>query len=457
MSNSGIIHILGAAGTVTGSKYLIEANDKKIMVDCGLFQGLKELRLLNWNNLPVDVSAVDFVLLTHGHLDHVGYLPRLVKSGFNGKIYGTAPTLAIAEIVLKDTARIQEEEADYANKQGYSKHKPAQPLYGVRDAEQTLTHFSEIKTDEWIDFDGDIKVRFQANGHIIGSTFIEIHFAGKKFVFSGDVGRENDALMAPPKRPQEADILFVESTYGDRLHQPENIQEHLRKVIQDTVGKGGSVIIPSFAVERTQTLMYLIWQLKKSGKLPDLKFVMDSPMGANVLEVFQHYHEWTNLSAEDYSSMFSIFKIVSSFKETMALIDSPAPKVIIAGSGMVTGGRVLNYLQEYVGRPETTVLFVGYQAEGTRGRKLQDGTHEVKIYGRYYPVKAQIETIHGLSAHGDQKDMLNWLSEIKNKPEKIFVIHGEKQAAETLLVKIQDSYGWNCTVPSLYDIVKIQG
>ncbi len=455
MSNIGLIHILGAAGTVTGSKYLIEANGKKMMVDCGLFQGLKELRLLNWNSLPVEVSAIDFVLLTHGHLDHVGYLPRLVKSGFNGKIYGTAPTLAIAEIVLFDTARIQEEEADYANKQGYSKHKPAQPLYGVKDVEQTIPRFKEIKTDEWIDFGSDIMARFRTNGHIIGSTFIEIHVAGKKLVFSGDVGRENDVLMVPPNRPQEADILFVESTYGDRLHQPENIQEHLRKVILDAVARRGSVIIPSFAVERTQTLMYLIWQLRKSGNLPDLKFIMDSPMGKNVLEVFQKYHAWTNLSAEDYASMFGIFHIVSSFKETMAIIDSPLPKVVIAGSGMVTGGRVLNYLEEYIGRPETTVLFVGYQAEGTRGRKLQDGTHEIKIYGNYYPVNAHIETIHGLSAHGDQKDMLNWMSEIKNKPEKVFVIHGEKQAAETLLVKIQDSYKWDCTVPALYTIAQM--
>jgi len=457
MNNQGTIHILGAAGTVTGSKYLIEANDKKIMIDCGLFQGLKQLRLLNWNNLPVDVAAIDMVLLTHGHLDHVGYLPRLIKSGFKGKIYGTAPTLAIAEIVLKDTAKIQEEEADFANKKGYSKHKPAQPLYGVEDAERTLAYFNEINPDEWIDFGNDINVRFQTNGHIIGSTFIEIHFAGKKFVFSGDVGRDNDVLLAPPKRPQEADILFVESTYGDRLHQPEDILEHLKKVILDTHAKGGSVIIPSFAVERTQTLMYLIWQLKKSGSLPEMNFIMDSPMGANVLKVFKQCNVWTNLSFDDYSSMFDVFKIVSSFKETTAFINSPMPKVVIAGSGMVEGGRVLNYLQEYIGKTETTVLFVGYQAEGTRGRKIQDGTHEIKIYGNYYPVKARVETIHGLSAHGDQKDLINWISEIKNKPEKVFIIHGEKQAAETLLVKIQDSYGWDCTVPKLYDVVKIQG
>jgi metallo-beta-lactamase family protein len=454
MNQKGFIHILGAAGAVTGSKYLIEAQGKKILVDCGLFQGLKELRLLNWDSLPVDASTIDFVLLTHGHLDHVGYLPRLVKTGFTGKIYATAPTLAIAEIVLKDTGKIQEEEAEQANRNGYSKHKPAKPLYDLKDVEQTLGHFNEIKIDDWVEFGGDIKVRYQTNGHIIGSAFIEIHIAGKKFVFSGDVGRESDVLMYPPKRPQEADILFIESTYGDRLHPKEDTQEHLKKIILDSIEKGGSVIIPSFAVERTQTLMYLIWQLRKSGAIPEIPCIMDSPMGANVLEVFQKFREWHKLSTDDFSAMCKIFHIVSDFKETMAIMKTGLPKIIIAGSGMVTGGRVLNYLQEYIGKPETTLMFVGYQAEGTRGRKLLEGCHEIKIYGKYYDVKARVEMIPGLSAHGDQKDLLDWISEIKNKPEKIFIIHGEKQAAETLLVKIRDTYGWDSIVPKLYEIVE---
>jgi metallo-beta-lactamase family protein len=456
MNQSVFIHILGAAGTVTGSKYLIETPQKKILVDCGLFQGLKELRLLNWDYLPVDAASIDFVLLTHGHLDHVGYLPRLVKSGFTGRIYATAPTIDIAGIVLNDTARIQEEEAEHANTQGYSKHKPAKALYDVKDVEQTLPHFTEVKLDEWIDFGNEIKVRYQSNGHIIGSAFIEIHISGKKFVFSGDIGREDDVLMYPPKRPREADILFIETTYGGRLHPGEDIREHLKKIILETLSKGGSVIIPSFAIERTQTLMYLIWQLRKSGELPDIPFIMDSPMGANVLEVFQKYRDWHKLSSEDLSSMFKIFHIVSDFKKTLEIIKTAFPKIIIAGSGMVTGGRVLNYLQEYIGKPETTLLFVGYQAEGTRGRKILDGNHEIKIYGRYYEVKARIEMIEGLSAHGDQKDLLHWMSEIKNRPERVFLVHGEKQSADTFRVKIKDTYGWDGTVPKLYEIAEIK-
>lgn len=449
------VHFLGAAGTVTGSKYLIETPQKKFLVDCGLFQGLKELRLLNWDYLPVEVSTIDFVILTHGHLDHVGYLPRLIKAGFKGKIYGTDPTLDIAEIILKDSAKIQEEEALRANKDGYSKHSPAEPLYDLKDVEKTLTHFRTIKTNEWVDFGNEIKVRYQTNGHILGSCFIEVHIEEKKFVFSGDVGQESDLLMYPPARPQEADVLFVESTYGDRLHSNENIKEHLKKIILETVEKGGSVVIPSFAVERTQTLMYLIWQLYKEGEIPKIPYIMDSPMGANVLEVFIRHQEWHKLSFDDCSQMCQLFEMVKDYKDTLNWIDTSFPKIIIAGSGMVTGGRVLSYLQSYIGNPQNTILFVGYQGEGTRGRKLLDGAHEIKIYGKYYEVKAQIEIIDGLSAHGDQKDLINWMSEIKNKPEKVFIIHGERQAADTFRVKLKDTYGWDCIIPKLYEIQEI--
>jgi metallo-beta-lactamase family protein len=454
MSQKGFIQILGAAGTVTGSKYLIEAEGKKFLVDCGLFQGLKELRLLNWEPLPIDASTIDFVLLTHGHLDHVGYLPRIVQAGFKGKIYGTAPSLDIAGIVLKDTGKIQEEEAELANKHNYSKHSPAKPLYDLKDVAQTIPLFNVIKTDDWIDFGNNIKVCYHTYGHIIGSAFIEIHIGGKKLVFSGDIGPQEDILLYPPHRPKEADILFIESTYGDRLHPKENVMDRLKDTILQTVAKGGTLIIPSFAVERTQTLMYLIWQLRKSGILPDIPFIMDSPMGANVLDVFNKFHDWIKLSIEDFSAMTKIFHVVSDFKETTAFINNRSPKIVIAGSGMVTGGRVLNYLQEYIGKPETTLLFVGYQAEGTRGRKLQDGVHEVKIYGKYYKVNARIETIKGLSAHADQNGLLQWLNEIKIRPERVMIIHGEKQVADAFRVKIKNVYGWEGTVPKLNDIIE---
>ncbi len=456
MDDKIFIHFLGAAGTVTGSKYLLETPQKKFLVDCGLFQGLKELRLMNWDHLPVDVPSIDFVLLTHGHLDHVGYLPRLIKDGFKGHIYGTAPTLDIAEIILRDSARLQEEETEQANKEGFSKHHPAKPLYTEKDVESTLTHFSPINVGQWMDLGGEIKARFQTNGHIIGSTFIEVHVREKKFVFSGDVGQEEDLLLMPPKRPVEADILFIESTYGDRLHPKEDIKARLKSIILETIAKGGSVIIPSFAVERTQVMMYLLWQLRTANEIPDIPMIMDSPMGRRVLGVFEKHRDWHKLPSAEYRAMCEMFQVVENYQQTLQLIQTKYPKIIIAGSGMVTGGRVLNYLQSYIENPQHTVLLVGYQGEGTRGRQLLEGIHEIKIHGKYYPVKSRIEILHGLSAHGDQRELLDWMSELKPAPENIFVIHGERPAADTFKVKIKDTFGWEAMVPTLYEIVEIE-
>lgn len=455
MENTIFIHFLGAAGTVTGSKYLIETQGKKVLVDCGLFQGLKELRVLNWNYFPIDVKTIDYVILTHGHLDHVGFLPCLIKEGFKGKIYATEPTIEIAGVILKDSAKIQEEEASRANKYGYSKHKVAKPLYDLKDVEKTITHFSPLKTDEWIDLDESVKVRLQGNGHIIGSVFIELIINKKRLVFSGDIGQDNDLLMHKPKKPQEADVLFIESTYGDRLHIHEDLKARLKKIILATIAKGGTVLIPSFAVERTQTLMYLLWQLRKEGEIPEMPMIMDSPMGANVLKIFHKYDKWHKLPLEECDAMCNMFKVVEDFKETQAIISTQIPKIVIAGSGMVTGGRMLSYLQYYLEKPETTIILAGYQAEGTRGRQLIEGIHELKIYGKYYKVKAHIENMTGLSAHGDQQELLNWMNELKKAPEKLFLVHGEKQAIDTFRVKIKDVYGWDAIIPMLYQIIEV--
>lgn len=446
------IHFLGASETVTGSKYLIDTGEIKILVDCGLFQGIKKLRLMNWDYLSVRANEIDIVLLTHGHLDHTGYLPRLVKNGFNGAILGTSPTLDIAEIILKDSGKIQEEDAERANKEGFSSHSPAEPLYTLKDAEKAISHFSGAEAGEWISLYDGIKVRFQYNGHIIGATFIELDIHGKRFVFSGDIGRKEDLLMRPPKKPTKADVLFIESTYGDRLHPEEDLEEDLKKIINDTVEKGGTLIIPSFAVERAQTLMYLLWQLRLKKEIPDILMVMDSPMGANVLNVFHKHHQWHKLSLAECTAMCNAFLIVEDFRETWEIIDLKKPKIVIAGSGMITGGRVLTYLQQYIDRPETTVLLAGYQAEGTRGRQLLEGAAELKIYGKYYPVKAAIRNIHSLSAHADQSELIDWLSDIEKAPEKIFIVHGEPQAADALRVKIKDTYGWTAQIPELYTI-----
>lgn len=449
------IHFLGAAGTVTGSKYFIDTEFQNIMVDCGLFQGVKDLREKNWESLPINAKEVDLLLLTHGHLDHIGFIPRFIKTGYNGPILGTKPTLDIAKIILLDSAKIHEEEAERANKEGYSKHEPAEPLYTIKDAEKAIGHFKVVPEGEAVELSEDTSAKWYCNGHIIGSTFIELTIKGEVFVFSGDVGRKTDFLMRPPKQPTKADYLFVESTYGDRLHPDDDPKEQLKQTVLNTIEKGGSLIIPSFAVERTQTLMYLLWQLKKEKEIPDIPMVMDSPMGKNVLSVFENNQEWHKLSHSECVNMCKAFTIVSAYKETWETIDDPTPKIIIAGSGMVTGGRVLTYLKYAIEKPETTVLLVGYKAEGSRGRKILDGEKEVKIYGKWYDVNADIEHIEVLSSHADQSEVLDWLSQIKPPPKKVFIIHGEPSASKALKAKIEEVYGWNAVVPELLSIVEI--
>ncbi|MFT5848181.1 MAG: metallo-beta-lactamase family protein [Psychroserpens sp.] len=455
MENFVKINFLGAAGVVTGSKFLIETTEKNILVDCGMFQGLKGLRELNWSDLPTDVSSIDIVLLTHGHLDHVGYLPRLIQQGFSGKIIGTAPTLAIAKIILKDSAKIHEEETNKANKEKYSKHHPALPFYTIKDAENTLKLFEVEIEDKWIKLSEHISYRFQYNGHIIGATFIEIDINGKRFVFSGDIGRQNDYLLNTPKTPEWADFLFIESTYGNKLHPIDHTEDILTEIIKNTIHNNGNLIIPSFAVERLQTLMYILWKLYKEHKIPNIPIFIDSPMGNNVLDVFQRFPKWHKLSVQDYNAMCNHVNIIQSYKETWETIDDKRSKIVIAGSGMVTGGRVLTYLQQLIDKPSTTVLLVGYQAEGTRGRQLLEGAHEIRFFGKYYSVKATIKNIESLSAHGDQQDLINWMSDIKNIPEKVYLIHGEPTALDAFRVKIEDVYGWKAKIPKLTDIEKV--
>ncbi len=445
------VQFLGAAGTVTGSKFYIETPDGNFLIDCGMFQGLKELREENWKPFSVDITKIDYVLLTHAHLDHTGYLPRLFSEGFRGKIIGTSPTLAITEIILLDSAKIHEEEADRANEEGYSKHQPAKPFYTSKEAEATLHLFKNAEKDTWITLTKDIQYRFRYNGHIIGATFIELDVYGKRFVFSGDIGRTEDALLFPPEKPKWADFLFLESTYGNRLHPEEDIEGILVQLIQKTIRERSTLIIPSFAVERLQTLMYLLWELYQKNKIPNIPIFIDSPMGNNVLSVFERFPDWHKLSPEQFHAMSNRMNIVTSYKETWETIDDPRPKVVIAGSGMVTGGRVLTYLKQLIDNPTTNILLVGYQAEGTRGRQLLEGTHELKFFGKYYPVNASVHHIESLSAHADQNGLLDWVSNIKNTPEEVFLIHGEATAQDSLRVKLRDTFGWRISIPKLYE------
>ena len=449
------IKFIGGAGTVTGSKTLIESNGIRILIDCGLFQGIKPLRELNWEPLPVLPSTIDFVLLTHGHLDHCGWLPRLINQGFSGKIYCTSPTASISKLILLDSAKIQEEEAEKDNKGNYSKHNLAEPLYNVAQAEKVFPLFRIIKENKEIALDAEISAVFKNAGHIIGACSIELKLENKILVFSGDIGRDNDVLMYPPNKPKYADYIFLESTYGNRIHPNEDVKLLLETFINNTYHINGTILIPSFAVERVQTLMYLLWQLKKEQKLPNIPLIIDTPMGINVLEVFQNNTSWHKLNSQECEEMCKIFTLISNYKDTIDTIYDPKPKVVIAASGMMTGGRILNYMEKYIGNPETTVIIVGYQAEGTRGRKLLEGADEVKIYGKYYPVKAKILEIEGLSAHGDQNDLIHWLSDLETKPKKVFLVHGENQPADELRIKIQEQLGMECSIPLMGQEIEV--
>ena len=449
------LHFFGGAGTVTGSKYLVETATTTILVDCGMFQGLKFLRELNREPLPYLPENIDFVIITHGHLDHCGWLPVLVRNGFKGKIFCTAPTKEIIKIILLDSAKIQEEEAEKANNEHFSKHDQATPLYTVADAEAVFPYLRTIEPNLEVKITDEVYFNFFYASHILGACSVNLMAEGKTLVFSGDIGQDDDVLLFPPKKPKQADYVFLESTYGNRLHPSNNTLLEIETIINNTFHKGGNVVIPSFAVERVQTVMYLLWQLQKEERLPKMPFIIDTPMGIDVIQLFLEFRKWHKLSLEECHEMCRMFTLISDYKDTIAAIYDDRPKVVIAASGMITGGRVLSYLERYIGKPETTVLLVGYQAEGTRGRKLLEGVKEIKMYGKYFSVEANVILVEGLSAHGDQKDLLNWLSELENTPQKVFLIHGENEAADELRHQIKERYNFDCIVPYLGQVVEI--
>jgi len=453
LTNGFSIKFLGAAGTVTGSKFLLSANGMNIMVDCGLFQGLKQLRELNWKDLPTDVSKVDCILLTHGHLDHVGYLPRLINQGFSGRIYCTAPTEDLVQIILKDSAKIQEEDAEQANYHRYSKHSPALPLYTLKDVERTLPLLKSVPDNQFVALKEGIRFRFRKNAHIPGATFIEMDVSGKRFVFSGDLGRPNDPMLQAPEKPEKADYLIVESTYGDRFHPEGSTEDLLLKIIQKSIYNHGPLLVPSFTVDRAQDFMYIIWKLKQENRIPDIPVYLDSPMGMDVSRLFLKYPEWLKLDADVFKEVYKDTRMVTSIEETRRLARNKHPMIIIAGSGMMNGGRILQYLKEHLGDPKATIIIPGYQAAGTRGRSLSEGEPEIKLHGKYFKVRASVEHLHTMSSHADQGEILGWMANIKNKPEKVFIVHGEPHASDALRLKIKDTYGWPCYLPRLFEEV----
>jgi metallo-beta-lactamase family protein len=413
-----------------------------------MFQGLKELRLLNWMDFPFPPSKIHAVLITHGHLDHVGYLPRLVKQGYNGPIYCTEPTADLTEIVLKDSAKLQEEDAEHANKYGYSVHKPAYPLYDTDDVEKTLPLIQTLKADQFFQLNDEIRFRFRKNAHIPGAAFIELKTKNKTFVFSGDIGRPNDPMLTEREMPEKADILLTESTYGDRLHPKISTEKILKKIINKALERHGPIFVSSFAIDRAQDFMYVLWKLVQKGDIPDLPVYLDSPMASQVSKLFLKYPHWIKLKPEIIEKVFKNVRFVTNIAETYALARDKSPKIIIASSGMMNGGRILHYLAKQLENPGATFILPGYQAVGTRGYQLAQGAEEIKLHGKYFKVKAKVEHIHTMSSHADQKELIQWMKNIKTPPKKVFVVHGEIPAADALRSKLRYALGWkNVRVP----------
>ena len=438
---------LGAAGTVTGSRYLVEAGGKRILVDCGLFQGYKPLRLRNWAPFPVPPESIDAVILTHAHLDHSGYLPLLVKQGFRGRIYCTPPTLDLCKLLLPDSGYINEEDARRANRYRYSKHDPALPLYTLADAEEALNYFHTVPFGREFRLDEEITFRFERNGHILGAAWVMFTAEKRRILFSGDIGRPHDLLMRPPVFPAAADYLVVESTYGDRRHEQTNPLDQLAEVIERTASRGGTVIIPAFAVGRAQSLMVGLHTLKTTGRIPNLPVYLDSPMAIGAADILERYLNEHRLSRELCTALAREVTYVHTPDASRQLDGNSYPKVIIAASGMATGGRVLHHLKHLAPDRRNTILFTGFQAGGTRGDRMLRGEKNIKIHGEMVPIHAEIAELDNISAHADYEEILGWLAHMPRAPIHTFITHGEPAAAAAMQAHIAERLGWNCLAP----------
>lgn len=446
----------GAARTVTGSKYLLEAGDARVLIDCGMFQGLKKLRELNWEPTPFDVKSLDAVVLTHAHLDHTGYLPRVVKEGFDGKVYCTPATGKLAELILLDSAKIQEYDAAYANKKGFSKHKPALPLYDGQDVQQTLQQFRDTERGKWFSPAEPIWMRFHDAGHLLGSNMIEVEIRDQdpplKILFSGDVGRYDGPLYHDPAPPPACDYLICESTYGNRDHPEADLLEALEGVVNRAIKRGGVMLMASFAIGRAQQLIYLLQLLKKDDRIPDLPIYLDSPMSVDATKIYREHHDDHDLSEGELVDRQVLggpsFHLCRSAEESKGLNHVKGTAIIIASSGMMTGGRIVHHLKRRLPDKKTTVVLGGYMAVGTRGRRIQDGAETIRMHGEEVPVNAAIEKVPGLSGHADRAGLLRWLQDLPD-PRKVFLTHGEPDSAEALADELSGSRDWDVVVPDL--------
>ncbi len=441
------LQFLGATDTVTGSRYLLRSNDQNLLVDCGLFQGYKQLRLRNWAKAPVRAADINAVILTHAHIDHSGYLPLLVRQGFRGKVFCTAATADLCRILLPDSGHLQEEEAAYANRHGFSRHATAQPLYTKEDASSALKLLKPVALDRaWSPVPG-LQARLSRSGHMAGSSFVRLDDGSRSLLFSGDLGRPNDPVLKPPVRMDGADYLVVESTYGDREHPGDPGLQALAAVINRTAARGGTVVIPAFAVGRAQSLLHAISQLKAQGAIHNLPVYLDSPMAAAALHVYEKHPGELHLSPAECQAMADAAQIVDTPQASQALSARRGPMVIIAASGMATGGRVVHHIKAFAPHKRNTLLFAGYQAGGTRGASITGGAPSVRIHGQEVPIRAEVACLDSLSAHADASEIMQWLGGFTAAPRTTFITHGEPAAADALRQRIGRELGWACHMP----------
>ena len=449
------IQFLGAADTVTGSKHLVEVGGHRILLDCGLFQGFKLFRERNWAPLPIDARSIDAVVLSHAHLDHCGWLPVLVKAGFKGPVIATGATRALCQVLLLDAAHLQEEDARRANRYHYSRHAPALPLYTRADVQRALTRFQTLEPGRELALHA-LRVRFTPVGHLLGACAVTLSHGTTVLAFSGDLGRPDDLLMPPPQTLTRADLMIVESTYGNRLHPGGNAEAALGRIVRDTVHRGGSVLMPAFAVGRAQALLLLLQRLRASGAIAEqLPIFLDSPMALEATALYLRYHQLLRIPAAQTRSLCDGVRLVTTVAQSMRLTQSRMPRVVISASGMATGGRVLHHLKAMAPDARHHIVFAGYQVGGSRGAHLLSGASEVKIHGEYVPVRAQVSALEGVSGHADANQILDWLRALRGPPRMSFVVHGEPDAADTLRHRIRDELHWSARVPQVGEAIDV--
>lgn len=438
---------LGGVETVTGSRYLLESDSSRLLVDCGLFQGLKKLRQRNWAEPGFAAATLDAVVLTHAHLDHAGYLPRLLRAGFSGPVYCTHGTADLLRILLPDAGHLQEEEAKFAARVGYSRHAQPEPLFTRQDAERSLELLRGVDFGQTFRVTPEIEASFSRAGHIVGSACLLLRLPSRTIAFSGDVGRPHDPIMLPPEPLPSADVLVVESTYGDRRHSAKPVDQQLAESVNETIARGGALIIPAFAVGRAQHVLFLLSQLMRSGTIARVPVFLDSPMAIDATKIFQDHGQEHALSGTQCRELSTVARYCVTPDDSKAIDAMPGPMIVVSASGMATGGRVLHHLKRFLPDERSTVLLVGYQSAGTRGRSLLDGAGELKIHGQYVSVRASVRRLDGLSAHADYAEIIDWLSASRARPKRIFVTHGEPAASDALRRRLSERFDADVVVP----------